>query len=128
MDNLDQRKKKITLGLVGAAIIVGIILVVITLIHPTKRPAQTKEVTYPLNDNLPVQTSDYQITYSYSPATKQFYYVVTLYALINRPSQYPAYVAQLKQYKKEALDYIRSKGGDPSKMNLEILPPEAAQL
>lgn len=50
---------------------------------------------------------------------------VSLYAILNNPSQYDAYIAQLKQYKQEALAYITSKGFDPATLPLTYSPEEA---
>ena len=93
-----------------------------------KKITVVKEPDSPLNDVLPIQNSDYQITYSYSPATQKYYYKITLYAIINRPDQYPAYIAKLKQDKIEALQYIKDQHTDPVSLTIQYLPPEATNL
>lgn len=55
-------------------------------------------------------------------------YKITLYAIINRPSQYESYLEQLKIYKKQALDWIRENNVDPGKIQIEYMPPEAKDL
>ncbi len=83
---------------------------------------------HPINGWLPVQTPQYKITYFYSQSARQYYYQITLFAIINRPSQYNSYIAQLRQEKKAALAYISSKGGNPAKLHIQYLPPAAAKL
>jgi type II secretory pathway component PulL len=87
-----------------------------------------KQDEHLLNSWLPQQTDHYKISYSFNQTKKEYDYQVTLFAIINRPSEYDSYIAQLKQYKEEALSYIRSKGADPSKLNIEYLPPAAKNL
>lgn len=53
--------------------------------------------------------------------------IITLHAIFNRPSQYKSFKKQLKQYGKEALDWIRSKDVDPEKLNI-IWKPEDPNL
>lgn len=48
---------------------------------------------------------------------------ITLYAILNRPSQFKEYKKDLNQFGKEALDWIRTKGVDPDKLNI-IWNPE----
>jgi len=55
-------------------------------------------------------------------------YIVTLYAIINRPDQYNDYKAQLSQYKQEALSYLKNNGIDTSKINITYEPSEATNL
>lgn len=118
--------------LIGLGLLVVAILIIV-LVNPGGKtnqppPNAAKETPGSLIDWLPWQTSDYKIAYSYDPTTKNYTYQVTLYAIINRPSQYDSYLAQLRQYKHEALNYIKSKGTDPSKLTIQYLPPEAAGL
>lgn len=119
------------------AIVFGLLIVaalILLLLGPGGKknnqaaPTTANETPNSLVDWLPWQTSHYKISYSYDPTTKNFTYQVTLYAIINRPSQYDSYLAQLKQYKQEALNYIRSKGVDPAKLTIQYQPPEAAGL
>jgi hypothetical protein len=55
-------------------------------------------------------------------------YTITLYAIINNPSQYDTYKDQLKQYKQEALDYMKSKDIDTTKVKITYEPDEATNL
>ncbi|GAC1387334.1 MAG: hypothetical protein NVS1B7_1680 [Candidatus Saccharimonadales bacterium] len=101
---------------------------ILLLSKTDKQSIKTQEPENLLNDSLPIQTSDYQITYSYSPATKKYYYKITLYGLLNRPDQYQNYLMQLKQYKTEALQYIKDNHGDTANLNIQYVPPEATSL
>lgn len=55
-------------------------------------------------------------------------YTITLYAIINSPSQYETYKSQLKEYKTEALKYMSDKGIDTTKVKINYEPQEAADL
>lgn len=55
-------------------------------------------------------------------------YTITLYAIINNPSQYDMYRSQLKQYKEESLQYLKSTGVDTSKVKITYEPEEATNL
>jgi hypothetical protein len=112
-------------------LIVGVLLLLFLGLgkHTTKKPvAKTSEVSNTLNDSLPIQTSDYRIDYDYNPTSKAFSYQITLYAILNRPSQYDSYIAQLKQFKQEALSYISQHGGNPSNLSIVYIPDTATSL
>ena len=47
---------------------------------------------------------------------------ITLYAILNKPSQYGAFKEQIRSYSKEALDWIRSKGADPDNLDIKWEP------
>lgn len=53
---------------------------------------------------FPIENSHYRIEQTGSSS-----FNVTLFAIINSPSQYNDYRAQLKQYKAEALDYLNKR-------------------
>ena len=56
-------------------------------------------------------------------------YIITLYAIINNPSQYDMYRDQLREYKQNALDYLKTeKKVDTSKANITYEPAEATDL
>jgi hypothetical protein len=55
-------------------------------------------------------------------------YIITLYAIINRPDQYDAYRDQLKEYKQNALDYLAGQGVNINKIDVTYEPTEAKQL
>lgn len=123
-----HRKKLLLLGLIVVAVVVISLSLVARSNHPSTNKSFTPEIENKLNGFLPIQTPDYRIDYSYDPGTKQYIYTATLYAIINRPDQYVAYVGQLKQFKQEALDYISSHGGDTSKLLIQYLPSQATDL
>ncbi|MDP4038685.1 MAG: hypothetical protein Q8P54_01815 [bacterium] len=77
--------------------------------------------------SLPVENLRYKITYSFPNGTsKPPQYQIILYAILNRPDQYDEYYRQLRDYKKEALDYFRANGKDPTKLDIRYEPSEAA--
>lgn len=55
-------------------------------------------------------------------------YLITLYAIINRPDQYDLYRDQLSEYKNKALQYLREQGVDTQKAEIEYEPKEASNL
>lgn len=55
-------------------------------------------------------------------------YIITLYAIINRPEQYEDYKNQLRDFKRSALDYLTAQGVDVNKLEITYEPEEAAQL
>ena len=55
-------------------------------------------------------------------------YLITLYAIINRPDQYDAYRDQLREYKQNALDYLRNTGVNVNTAKIEYEPEEASDL
>jgi len=55
-------------------------------------------------------------------------YSVELYAIINNPSQYEQYVADLAAYKQEALEYMTNAGVDTSQVDITYTPSEAEEL
>lgn len=125
---ITDKKKLLLLSLIIVAVAVVSLFLMARLNRPQTNMPFTPEIENKLNGFLPIQTPDYRIDYSYDTTTKQYLYTITLYAIINRPDQYAAYVEQLKQFKQEALDYISSHGGDASKLLIQYLPPQATDL
>lgn len=104
---------------------------------------------HPVDDNAPAQSQDIpkeQLPESVNPSTDiQEYtliienekykirkagdtYTITLYAIINNPSQYESYTQQLSQYKQEVLSYLNQKKVDTTKVKIIYEPEEAANL
>lgn len=65
-------------------------------------------------------------TYKIRKLDKEYY--VTLYAIINRPDQSEMYRDQLRQYKKDALDYLTKQGVDINTARIKYEPEEATNL
>jgi len=55
-------------------------------------------------------------------------YTITLYAIVNNPSEYNDYTAELKQYKQDALTYMKQQNIETTKVAITYDPPEATQL
>jgi len=55
-------------------------------------------------------------------------YTITLYAIINRPDQYDYYKDQLREFKQNALDYLRNNNINPDKADIVYEPEEAKDL
>lgn len=55
-------------------------------------------------------------------------YTVTLYAIINNPDQSSQYRDQLKEYKQNALDYLKQQGVDINTARIKYEPEEANDL
>ena len=73
---------------------------------------------------LVTETDEYKIRQV--PSTSN--YIITLYAIINRPDQYSMYQDQLKEYKQKALDYLKSTGVNVDKATITYEPQEATNL
>lgn len=123
-----NHKKSAIVGFLLVLLLVSVGLYGTTQKKSSPQSVAEKQDSNPINGWLPVQTPRYKITYFYSPPTEQYYYQITLFAIINRPSEYSSYVAQLRAYKQEALTYFRSKGADPDKLHIQYEPPLAAKL
>lgn len=76
---------------------------------------------------LPHDTTHYLIDYHVAP-DGSLDLTITLYGILNDAGQLAEYRAALKQYKAEALDYLRSHGADPAQYRIEYKPPEAAGM
>lgn len=84
---------------------------------------QVPTIETPSDDaTFPIENSHYRISQG---ATKNSFDVV-LYAVINNPSQYNEYIAQLKQYKKEANDYLTQRYGNS--ISITWSPEDARSL
>ncbi len=76
---------------------------------------------YPIISKLPVYNSRYKIDYALD-SSGQLSFTITLFAIINRPSQYDQYVQQLHQYKAEALKFLADNHIDASKYKITYIP------
>ena len=90
--------------------------------QPLNTTNQVPAITPPSQtDSFPIENARYRIDKVNDTSFK-----VTLYAIINDPSQYDEYIAQLKQYKQEATEYLRQRFG-PS-LAVEWNPEDAKSL
>lgn len=119
-----------TTGLVGKA---ATITFTAQYIPEGEQSKQQRQDALDKNDNLPKlaltlpkETLDYRIDYTQAGDNNQYVYTITLYAVINGPQDRPQYEQELKQYKQEALDYIKSQNIDPSTLTINYVPSEAA--
>lgn len=85
------------------------------------------EVLQPLVHVLPHDTTHYRIDYRVE-AANHLVLTITLLAILNHDYQRATYQAQLRQYKAEALDFLRAQGTDPAAYSITYEPPEAAAL
>ncbi len=85
------------------------------------------ELSPTISAKLPYRGDNFYIDYSKDDKGNPKY-KITLFAIINRPSQHDSYIAQLKTYKKQALDWLKSNNIDVEKSQLEYLPPIAKNL
>jgi len=79
----------------------------------------------PPSDNapFPVENSHYRIE-----KNDNSHYTITLYAILNNPSQYDEYTTQLREYKKEALSYLNTRLGSTNNLTISWNPPAAKDL
>jgi hypothetical protein len=102
--------------------------------HPKTRPATSEGKKFDVPANLPkdsikdyiLVTEDERFKIRRSPGTDD--YIITLYAIINRPDQYKMYKDQLHEYKQAALDYLKSINVDVNKAHITYEPQEATNL
>lgn len=85
------------------------------------------EQTQPITQHLPHDAPHFRVDYRVG-ANDALSLQVTLRAILNRPDQLEAYRGDLRAYKAEALDWLRSQGAEPKAYRIEWLPPEAAGL
>ncbi len=78
----------------------------------------------PLTQVLPHETTHYKIAYR-AAADNTITLQITIYAILNNERQLPTYMANLHQYKQEALDWIRSQNQDPAAFTITYSPPDA---
>ena len=81
---------------------------------------------WPLIEALPRDAPGWRIDYRVEG--ERLVLTVTLRAVLNRSDQLEAYRADLRAYKAQALEWLRSTGADPAAYAMEWRPPEAAGL
>lgn len=142
-------KKKIILIAIALLILVGGIVYVLGRVNnwwgassvskddpgvPQTRIEKSEGKEFEVPEELPKEsvkdyvliTEDERFKIRRSPGTDN--YIVTLYAIINNPSQYDLYKDQLREYKNEALNYLKKTGVTIEKANITYEPQEAKDL
>lgn len=76
---------------------------------------------YPIISELPYENSHFKIGYKLED-TSNVVFTIALYGIINSPSQYDAYQQQLKQYKLEAINFLKANAVNTDKEKLEFTP------
>ena len=105
-----------------------------TTVPPTTRPPEIERrgmgdpvaQRWPLTQALPKDAPGWRIDYRVEG--ERLVLAVTLRAVLNRPDQLEAYRADLRTYKAQALEWLRSTGADAGTYPIEWRPPEAAAL
>lgn len=77
---------------------------------------------FPVLDKLPVDNSHFRIDYALADNNNSVTYNVTLYALINGPSDRERYLQQLQQYKAEALRFLQDNGVNIDTASISFTP------
>lgn len=91
---------------------------------PTNQSVAPTPVTPPTsNEPFPIENAHYKISQDGERSFR-----VTLFAILNHPSQYNEYRAQLKQYKQEAFDYLTGRFGSSPTLNITWEPADAQSL
>lgn len=75
---------------------------------------------YPVLAVLPEANTHYKIDYGIKDEVLSIQ--VTLFAILNRPSQYEDYTKQLKEYKTEALEFLKKYGITPENTTISYTP------
>jgi len=95
---------------------------------------QSEGKTFPVPDNVPKDSiKDYILIteneeFKIRKDKESGSYLITLYAIINRPDQYDMYKEQLAEYKQHALQYLKDQGVDVTKVKIAYEPNEATNL
>lgn len=76
---------------------------------------------YPVIAKLPHETLDFKVDYSLDP-TQKLSLVITTYAIINGPSDYRQYLSQTKQFRQEALDFLKKNGVEANTYPISYIP------
>jgi hypothetical protein len=76
---------------------------------------------YPVIGDLPHETLHFKIDYSLD-SNQALSFTITTYAIINGPSDYASYLSQTKDYRQEALNYLKDKGVDTTKYDISYTP------
>lgn len=79
---------------------------------------------YPILASLPVENLHYKIDYSVDD-NNNAKLTITLYPIINGPQDKSRYTQQLKDYKQEALDYLKKKKVNLDQFKIEYSPSAA---
>jgi len=91
--------------------------------EPIEQTVVVPELELPEGGGIPVDTNHFKIE-----EVKSDTYLITLYAIINSPSQYQEYQQQLRDYKAEALEYLENNNIDADTITINYSPEEAADL
>lgn len=75
---------------------------------------------HPLMSHIPYRTDNFEV---HIP-NDQDIYLIELFPTASKALEYPQYLYELRIYKKEALNWIESKGIDPNSLEIEWTPPE----
>lgn len=76
---------------------------------------------YPIISKLPEETLQYKIDYSLD-ANQKLSLTITTYGIINRPSDYPQYLQQTKDYRAAALEFLKQNGVSPTTYPINYVP------
>jgi hypothetical protein len=86
------------------------------------------EKEFPILKYIPHETLHYKIDYDltanqgYDQPLNQLTVTITLFANLTREEQRASYQQELVEYKKEALDYLKSKGINPADYTIRYIP------
>lgn len=98
------------------------------------RQEESEGETFPVPDNVPKDAiKNYELLaeneqYKIRRDRESGSYLITLYAIINRPDQYDMYKEQLGEYKRNALQFLKDRGVDTTKAEIKYEPDEAENL
>lgn len=98
---------------------------------------EDKDTTSDLNNSVAIPPAPHEATDAPFPIENAHYriqqnsptsYTITLNAIINNPNQYNEYRQQLKQYKTEALDYLKSRFSSTDNFTFTWNPDDAKDI
>jgi len=94
-----------------------------------KKPKEAEEFLRknPLVKYLPYYNNHFEIKYTVDDKINPIY-KIKLNAILNKPSQFEQYKEDYLKYKIEAIEWIKSKGIDYTKLNIEWEPEDPKNI
>lgn len=99
-----------------------------SLFYQKNKKETTNIKENPLGKYMPYYGEHFEINYSGKIKNGIPGYKVKLYVILNRPSQFEQYKEKYLKYKIEALDWIKSKGVDYTKLDIEWEPEDPKNI
>lgn len=101
-----------------------LIAIIYGLVNADKRNQAAREKK--MVQELPYDNGEFRVEHTGPVPGGE--YTISLYAILNGDSQLAQYNKDLKQYKQDSLDWLKSFGVNPDKLKIMWLPDDATKL